>query len=182
LEQLFQNYQNIKSLTYFFFKLIYFFISLFLYFFIFKSFLLFNIYSEHIPYRDSKLTRVLQPALSGKAKVAVICTLSPCHSSYDESYNTLLFATRTKNVTTNAKVNEIQDEKALLNQYKIELTQLKLQFAEVSQKLAEMESKDNTKLNSSTHNSDEIEKLKREKQQVLFYFLILIHLFFFFFV
>ncbi|KAI8871071.1 kinesin-domain-containing protein, partial [Ramicandelaber brevisporus] len=79
----------------------------------------------HIPYRDSKLTRILQSSLSGNARVAVICTISPSALSYEESINTLKFATRVKRVTTNAKVMRIEDERALLQKYRIEILELR---------------------------------------------------------
>ncbi|KAK4522063.1 ribosomal 40S subunit protein S13 [Mucor velutinosus] len=78
---------------------------------------------SHIPYRDSKLTRILQTALSGLAKVAVICTISP--SNMEESLNTLKFASRVKRITTHAKNDEVMDDKALLQKYRSEIVELK---------------------------------------------------------
>lgn len=78
---------------------------------------------SHIPYRDSKLTRILQTALSGLAKVAVICTISP--SNLEESLNTLKFASRVKRITTHAKNDEVMDDKALLQKYRTEIVELK---------------------------------------------------------
>ncbi|KAH0969441.1 hypothetical protein GBA52_028709 [Prunus armeniaca] len=46
----------------------------------------------HVPYRDSKLTRILQSSLGGNARTAIICTMSPAHSHVEQSRNTLLFA------------------------------------------------------------------------------------------
>lgn len=78
---------------------------------------------SHIPYRDSKLTRILQTALSGLAKVAVICTISP--SIMEESLNTLKFASRVKRITIHAKNDEVMDDKALLQKYRTEIVELK---------------------------------------------------------
>lgn len=63
--------------------------------------------SGHIPYRDSKLTRILQHSLGGNARTAIICTLSPASSHVEQSRNTLLFASRAKEVTNNAQVNMV---------------------------------------------------------------------------
>lgn len=63
--------------------------------------------SGHIPYRDSKLTRILQHSLGGNARTAIICTLSPALSHLEQSRNTLFFATRAKEVTNNARVNMV---------------------------------------------------------------------------
>lgn len=53
----------------------------------------------HIPYRDSKLTRILQPALSGDSIVTTICTIDTQKESAAETLNTLRFASRAKNVS-----------------------------------------------------------------------------------
>lgn len=61
--------------------------------------------SGHIPYRDSKLTRILQPSVGGNSRTAIICTMSPALSHVEQTKNTLSFATRAKEVTNSAKVN-----------------------------------------------------------------------------
>ncbi|CAR28585.1 ZYRO0F07414p [Zygosaccharomyces rouxii] len=53
----------------------------------------------HIPYRDSKLTRILQPALSGNGVVTTICTIDTRPDASSETLNTLRFASRAKNVS-----------------------------------------------------------------------------------
>lgn len=55
-------------------------------------------YSDHIPYRNSKLTRMLQPSLSGNARISVVCTINPDASAISESMSTLQFARRIKGV------------------------------------------------------------------------------------
>lgn len=75
-------------------------------------------------YRDSKLTRILQPCLGGNARTAIICTLSPARSHVDQSRNTLLFATCAKEVSTNAKVNVVMSDKALVKHLQKELARL----------------------------------------------------------
>ncbi|KAG6478024.1 hypothetical protein ZIOFF_061456 [Zingiber officinale] len=68
----------------------------------------------HIPYRDSKLTRILQSPLGGNARTAIICTMSPARSHVKQSRNTLFFANRAKQVVTNAQVNVMMSDKALI--------------------------------------------------------------------
>ncbi|XP_044511654.1 kinesin-like protein KIN-7F isoform X2 [Mangifera indica] len=80
--------------------------------------------NTHIPYRDSKLTRILQNSLGGDARTAIICTLSPAHSQIEQSRNTLLFASCAKEVVTNAHVNVVMSDKALVKQLQRELTKL----------------------------------------------------------
>lgn len=64
---------------------------------------------SHIPYRDSKLTRILQPSLGGNAKTAIICAITPAAVHVEESHSTLRFACRAKRVVNNAVVNEVSD-------------------------------------------------------------------------
>ncbi|XP_010433806.1 PREDICTED: kinesin-like protein KIN-7I [Camelina sativa] len=78
----------------------------------------------HIPYRDSKLTRILQNSLGGNARTAIICTMSPARSHLEQSRNTLLFASCAKEVTTNAQVNLVVSEKALVKQLQRELARM----------------------------------------------------------
>ncbi|KAF8753064.1 hypothetical protein HU200_011716 [Digitaria exilis] len=78
----------------------------------------------HIPYRDSKLTRILQSSLGGNARTAIICTMSPAHTHIEQSRNTLLFATCAKEVITNAHVNVVMSDKALVKHLQRELARL----------------------------------------------------------
>lgn len=68
----------------------------------------------HIPYRDSKLTRLLQPALGGNARTAIICAVTPAILHMDETLSTLKFASRAMKVTNSAKTNEFLDDRAKL--------------------------------------------------------------------
>ncbi|XP_022775401.1 kinesin-like protein KIN-7H [Durio zibethinus] len=78
----------------------------------------------HIPFRDSKLTRILQSSLGGNSRTAIICTMSPARSHVEQSRNTLLFASCAKEVTTNAQVNVVVSDKALVRQLQRELARL----------------------------------------------------------
>ncbi|BAF25648.2 kinesin-like protein KIN-7J [Oryza sativa Japonica Group] len=78
----------------------------------------------HIPYRDSKLTRILQSSLGGNARTAIICTMSPAHCHIEQSRNTLLFANCAKDVVTNAQVNVVMSDKALVKHLQREIARL----------------------------------------------------------
>ncbi|QCD92218.1 centromeric protein E [Vigna unguiculata] len=80
--------------------------------------------SGHIPYRNSKLTRILQHSLGGNARTAIVCTLSPALSHVEQSRNTLLFATRAKEVTNNAQVNMVVSDKQLVKHLQKEVARL----------------------------------------------------------
>uniref|UniRef100_A0A7N1A5D7 Kinesin-like protein n=1 Tax=Kalanchoe fedtschenkoi TaxID=63787 RepID=A0A7N1A5D7_KALFE len=79
----------------------------------------------HIPYRDSKLTRILQPALGGNAKTSIICTIAPEEVHVEETKGTLQFASRAKRITNCAQVNEILTDAALLKRQKLEIEELR---------------------------------------------------------
>ena len=78
----------------------------------------------HIPYRDSKLTRILQNSLGGNARTAIICTMSPARSHIEQSRNTLLFASCAKEVSTNAHVNVVMSDKILVKHLQREIARL----------------------------------------------------------
>ncbi|XP_062143715.1 kinesin-like protein KIN-7H [Alnus glutinosa] len=78
----------------------------------------------HVPFRDSKLTRILQSSLGGNARTAIICTMSPARSHVEQSRNTLLFASCAKEVATNAQVNVVMSDKALVKHLQRELARL----------------------------------------------------------
>ncbi|KAE9467090.1 hypothetical protein C3L33_01003, partial [Rhododendron williamsianum] len=84
--------------------------------------------SGHIPYRDSKLTRILQHSLGGNARTAIICTLSPALSHAEQSRNTLYFATRAKEVTNNAQVNMVVPDKQLVKHLQKEVARLEAEL------------------------------------------------------
>ena len=79
----------------------------------------------HIPYRDSKLTRILQPSLGGNAKTAIICAMTPALCHVEESHSTLRFASRAKRVVNNAVVNEVLSDAAVLKRQAREIEELK---------------------------------------------------------
>ncbi|KAF9012218.1 kinesin-domain-containing protein [Hymenopellis radicata] len=86
--------------------------------------------SDHVPYRNSKLTRMLQPSLSGNARISVICTINPDVNAITESTSTLLFAKRIKSVKLNAQKKEVVDTDALIERYRKEIEELKARLAE----------------------------------------------------
>ncbi|KAI5076831.1 hypothetical protein GOP47_0008896 [Adiantum capillus-veneris] len=85
---------------------------------------------RHIPYRDSRLTFLLQESLGGNAKLAMICAISPASSCKSETLSTLRFAQRAKSIQNKAVVNEEteDDVKVLreqIRQLKDELMRMK---------------------------------------------------------
>ncbi|XP_031499737.1 kinesin-like protein NACK1 [Nymphaea colorata] len=84
--------------------------------------------NAHIPYRDSKLTRILQLSLGGNARTAIICTMSPASSHVEQSRKTLSFATSAKEVTNSAKVNMVISDKQLVRHLQKEVARLEAEL------------------------------------------------------
>ncbi|OVA20397.1 Kinesin [Macleaya cordata] len=89
--------------------------------------------ASHVPYRDSKLTRLLQSSLSGHGHVSLICTVTPASSNMEETHNTLKFASRAKRVEIFASRNRIIDEKSLIKKYQKEISNLKQELDQLKQ-------------------------------------------------
>ncbi|XP_025085555.1 kinesin-like protein KIF3A isoform X2 [Pomacea canaliculata] len=85
--------------------------------------------STHIPYRNSKLTRLLQDSLGGNSKTCMIANVGPADYNYDETISTLRYANRAKNIKNKAKINE-DPKDALLRQFQKEIEDLRKQLEE----------------------------------------------------
>ncbi|KAM5270061.1 kinesin-like protein KIF17 isoform 10-T10 [Hipposideros larvatus] len=84
---------------------------------------------KHIPYRDSKLTRLLQDSLGGNTKTLMVACLSPADNNYDETLSTLRYANRAKNIKNKPCINE-DPKDALLREYQEEIKKLKEMLAQ----------------------------------------------------
>ncbi|KAI9364405.1 P-loop containing nucleoside triphosphate hydrolase protein, partial [Zopfochytrium polystomum] len=90
---------------------------------------------NHIPYRDSKLTRLLKYSLGGNCKVVMIANISPALIHYEETHNTLKYANRAKNIKTKVEQNVI-DVDLHVAQYPKIILQLKTEIEALKQELA----------------------------------------------
>ncbi|KAF7836879.1 kinesin-like protein KIN-12C isoform X1 [Senna tora] len=82
---------------------------------------------RHVPYRDSRLTFLLQDSLGGNSKTMIIANVSPSICSANETLSTLKFAQRAKLIQNNAKVNE--DASGDVNALQWQIQQLKGQLS-----------------------------------------------------
>ncbi|OMJ90375.1 hypothetical protein SteCoe_7291 [Stentor coeruleus] len=80
--------------------------------------------ASHVPYRDSKLTRILQDSLGGNSKTAIIITCSPALSNESETISTLRFGFRAKSIKNKPKVNR-----------ELTMAELKLKLAKIEEEL-----------------------------------------------
>jgi len=88
----------------------------------------------HIPYRDSKLTRLLQESLGGKAKTCIIATLSPSQGAVEESMSTLDYAYRAKSIKNQPTLNQRLTKKVIMKEYLAEVETLKMQLMQTREK------------------------------------------------
>lgn len=79
----------------------------------------------HVPYRDSKLTRLLQESLGGRNKTCIIATITPGSSSVEETASTLDYAYRAKSIKNRPTVNQMIAKHVLLKEYTEEIAKLK---------------------------------------------------------
>lgn len=81
--------------------------------------------TPHIPYRESKLTRLLQESLGGRTKTSIIATISPGHKDFEETLSTLEYAHRAKNIQNKPEANQKLSKKTVIKEYTEEIDRLK---------------------------------------------------------
>lgn len=82
-------------------------------------------HSGHVPYRDSKLTRLLRDSLGGKTKTCIIATVSPSIHCLEETLSTLDYAHRAKNIKNKPEVNQKMMKSAMIKDLYSEIDRLK---------------------------------------------------------
>ncbi|CAJ2627591.1 unnamed protein product [Trifolium pratense] len=82
-------------------------------------------HSAHVPYRDSKLTRILRDSLGGKTKTCIIATISPSAYCLEETLSTLDYASRAKNIKNKPEANQKVSKAVLLKDLYIEIERMK---------------------------------------------------------
>ncbi|XP_058486531.1 kinesin-like protein KIF17 isoform X2 [Solea solea] len=131
--------------------------------------------SKYIPYRDSKLTRLLQDSLGGNTRTLMIACLSPADNNYEETLSTLRYANRAKSIQNRPRINE-DPKDALLREYQEEIKNLRalisgqLGSANLSTLLAGQLSETSADLPSRPQSSTteaEKEKIKEEYEERL---------------
>jgi hypothetical protein len=144
--------------------------------------------STHIPYRDSKLTRLLQNSLGGNAKTVMCANCGPADYNYDETLSTLRYANRAKNIKNKPKINE-DPKDAMLREYQDEIRTLKAQLAatqrgvmiddngrevpihnakqEIVEKIIEKEVIREVKVGASKEEMEEIRRKVEEEKEML---------------
>ncbi|RWS15023.1 kinesin-like boursin [Dinothrombium tinctorium] len=90
--------------------------------------------TPHIPYRESKLTRLLKDSLGGRTKTSIIATISPNVADAEDTLSTLEYAQRAKKITNKPEVNQKLSKKTLLREYTAEIERLRRDLAACREK------------------------------------------------
>jgi len=88
-----------------------------------------------VPYRDSKMTRLLKDSLGGNCSTVMIANVSPCHLNYEDTHNTLKYASRARNIKTRATRNTVSVSYHL-SKYTEIIKELRGEIADLKTKLA----------------------------------------------
>lgn len=84
---------------------------------------------EHIPYRDSKLTRILQDSLGGNSRTTMIACVSPSDSNFEETLGTIKYASQARNIKNKPVVNR-DPNSMLIESLRTQITHLQLEVTE----------------------------------------------------
>lgn len=88
----------------------------------------------HVPYRDSKLTRLLRDSLGGKTKTCIIATIAPTVQCQDETLSTLDYAHRAKNIKNKPELNQKISKTTHLKELAVEIAKLKAELVATREK------------------------------------------------
>ena len=122
---------------------------------------------KFIPFRESKLTRILQEPLSGNGRIVLIATLSPAVLNFDETMFTLQFANRAKCMKINMKKNVVESDNEIIEKYEEYISNLKEEISLVENEIAEK--KNNMMLEQEENDNkeeigdnDKVNKIQKE--------------------
>ncbi|KAG6890679.1 hypothetical protein C0995_005051 [Termitomyces sp. Mi166 len=90
--------------------------------------------NSHIPYRESKLTRLLQDSLGGRTKTCIVATISPARSNIEETLSTLDYAIRAKSIRNKPELNQRTTRNSLIKDYVAEIERLKADLVAAREK------------------------------------------------
>ncbi|NWR68253.1 KI18A protein, partial [Centropus unirufus] len=126
---------------------------------------------QHIPYRNSKLTRLLKDSLGGNCRTIMIAAVSPSSMFYDDTYNTLKYANRAKDIKSSLKSNvvsldsHISQYLKICNEQKKEIMMLKDKLREYEEKQAKVPENHNAAVLSNNQQT-EIQRYKEVLKNV----------------
>ena len=111
---------------------------------------------KFIPFRESKLTRILQEPLSGNGRIVMIATVSPSIVNFDETMFTLQFANRARDMKIHMKKNILEADKQLIQKYADYIQNLREQINEVEKDIIEQQNMSISSINEIEQNNNSI--------------------------
>uniref|UniRef100_A0A665UXB6 Kinesin-like protein n=1 Tax=Echeneis naucrates TaxID=173247 RepID=A0A665UXB6_ECHNA len=114
--------------------------------------------SSHIPYRDSKLTRLLQDSLGGNARTVMVANIGPASYNVEETLTTLRYSNRAKNIKNKPRINE-DPKDALLREFQEEIARLK---AQLQKRLGKKKKRRQRRRAVEGHDDEELEEGETE--------------------
>lgn len=125
--------------------------------------------SPHIPYRESKLTRILQDSLGGRTKTCIIAALSPARCNIEESLSTLDYAHRAKNIKNKPEINQKMTKRALIKEYITQIDRLKADLQATRDKNGIFLSQEsyNSLLDESASRKDQVDEAQKSMDATL---------------
>lgn len=121
--------------------------------------------SPHIPYRDSKLTRLLQDSLGGNSKTIMIANIGPSEYNYNETLTTLRYASRAKTIQNKPVKNE-DPQDAKLKEYQEEIERLRQLIEERQKRERSLSRKRKQKKPKSFHEYNKEDEDEDEEEYV----------------
>ncbi|KAF9951949.1 kinesin motor protein cin8 [Mortierella alpina] len=124
--------------------------------------------SQHIPYRESKLTRLLEDSLGGKTKTCIIATISPARSCLEETISTLNYANRAKNIKNTPEINQKMSKKTLIKEYLLEIDRLKADLHATREKTGVFMTQESYQalLDENTSNKDLVAETQKQVDKI----------------
>ncbi|KAI0832467.1 kinesin-domain-containing protein [Trametes gibbosa] len=120
---------------------------------------------RHIPYRNSKLTRLLKFSLGGNCKTVMIVCVAPTSAHFDDTHNTLIYAERATRIKTKVITRNVVNVDRHVGQYVEAINRLNLEVAELKEKLAgKRDAERDTEKRKRREAMAEVEKAKNDLQ------------------
>ena len=98
--------------------------------------------SEYIPYRNSKLTRLLKDSIGGNCRTVMIANVSPSSETFEDTFNTLKYADRAKKIKINLKKNVLNVDAKIVEDLRGEITLLKERIQELENENQTLKTRD----------------------------------------
>lgn len=122
--------------------------------------------ASHVPYRDSKLTRLLQDSLGGNSQTLMIACISPSDRDFMETLNTLKYANRARNIKNRIQINQDQSSRTI-SALRREIAALQLELLEYKQGVRSVDADGNTMVTDTFHeNAMLLTDNKRNQQRI----------------